>query len=78
MAALSTGDYHNEMNAKNFTKWLEKMLLPNLDAPSAIVMDNASYQSLQSDKWPTSYTRKAEIQVLIKKKSCFKLILVHM
>ena len=77
-AALSTGDYHNEMNAKNFTKWLEEMLLPNLDGPSAIVMDNASYQTMQYDKCPTSNTRKADIQVLTKKKSCFKLILVHM
>ena len=28
-AALCTGDYRNEMNKKNFTKWLEEMLLPN-------------------------------------------------
>ena len=77
-AALSTGDYHNEMNAKNFTKWLEEMLLPNLDGPSAIVMDNTSSHTMQSDKCPTSNTRKANIQVLTQKKSCFKLILVHM
>ena len=77
-AALSTGDYHNEMNAKNFTKWLEEMLLPNLDGPSMIVMDNASYHSMQSYKCPTSNTRKADIQVLTKKKSYFKLKLVHM
>ena len=71
-AALSTGDYHNEINAKNFTKWLEEMLLPNLDGPSAIVMDNASYHTMQYDKCPTSNTREADIQVLTKKKILFQ------
>lgn len=42
-ASSSTGDYHIVMNADNFTKWLTQQLLPNLEAPSAIVTDNASY-----------------------------------
>ena len=48
------------------------MLLPNLDGPSAIVMDNASFYSMQSDKCPTSNTRKADIQVLTKEKILFQ------
>ena len=62
-AASRTGDYHSEMDGNNFTKWVEERLIPNLDQPSAIVMDNASYHSMRTDKCPTSSTRKADIQV---------------
>ena len=66
-AASATGDYHHEMNGQNFKKWLEEKLLPNLHSPSSIVVDNASYHSVQTDKCPTSSTKKAEIQVHRKK-----------
>lgn len=36
-------DYHHYMNAANFNKWLQEKLMPNLNEPSLIVMDNASY-----------------------------------
>ena len=36
-------DYHSEMNAVVFTKWIHEQLLPNLHEPTVIVMDNASY-----------------------------------
>ena len=62
-ASCNTGDYHREMNGANFMKWVQQQLLPNLDFPSAIVMDNASYHSTQMDKCPSSNTRKAEIMV---------------
>ena len=65
-ASSSTGDYHREMNGHNFTKWLIEMLLPNLTGKCAIVMDNASYNSMQSDKSPTSSTRKEDIKVILK------------
>ena len=58
-ASYSTG----EMNGVNCMKWIQQQLLPNLDFPSAIVMDNASYHSTQMDKCPSSNTRKAEIMV---------------
>ena len=67
--ALYTGDYHNEMNAKNFTKWLEKMLLPNLDGPSAIVMDIPAIIQCSPTSVQQSNTRKADIQVLTKEKN---------
>ena len=63
-ASSCTGDYHREMNGQNFKKWLEEMLLPNLPSPCAIVMDNASYHSTQTDKCPSSNSRKAELQVI--------------
>ena len=62
-ASSCTGDYHKEMNAVNFTKWLTEKLIPNLPPQSAIVMDNASYHSVLVEKCPTTNTKKAEIQV---------------
>ena len=61
-ASRSTGDYHHEMNGDNFEKWLREKLLQNLTRASVIVMDNASYHSVQSRKCPSSSTRKAEMQ----------------
>jgi transposase len=62
-ATSSTGDYHREMNGENFTKWIKEKLIPNLQTPSAVVMDNASYHSVQTDRFPTSSWKKADIQV---------------
>lgn len=42
-----SADYHDEMNAENFAKWVREKLLPNLTTPSVIIMDNASYHSIQ-------------------------------
>ncbi|XP_060564213.1 uncharacterized protein LOC132723503 [Ruditapes philippinarum] len=50
------------MNGKNFNKWLNEMLIPNLPPSSVVVVDNAPYHNLQEDKCPTQSTRKAEIQ----------------
>ncbi|XP_053406296.1 uncharacterized protein LOC128559142 [Mercenaria mercenaria] len=61
-ASSSSGDYHHEMNGENFCKWMQEKLLPNIKKKSAIVMDNASYHSVQSSKCPNSSTRKADIQ----------------
>ncbi|KAJ3661649.1 hypothetical protein Zmor_006037 [Zophobas morio] len=40
------GDYHKNMNAKIFTEWIEKQLLPalnSLDKTCVIALDNAPY-----------------------------------
>ena len=55
----------SEMDGKNFIKWIEEKLVPNLDEPCAIVMDNASYHSMRADRFPTTSTRKADIQVIL-------------
>lgn len=55
-------DYHHDMNASNFNKWLQEKLLPKLNGPSLIVMDNASYHSVINKKAPTAQTRKPEIR----------------
>ncbi|CAH2092047.1 unnamed protein product [Euphydryas editha] len=57
-----SGDYHDEMNGDNFKKWINEKLIPNLKEPSIIVMDNASYHSVQSERLPTMATKKADMQ----------------
>lgn len=58
----NSGDYHGEMNEANFMKWFEEQLLPSLEEPSLIVMDNASYHSALVEKTPTTSTRKQDMQ----------------
>jgi transposase len=57
-------DYHHEMNSNIFKSWLRDTLLPALDTPSCIVMDNASYHNFVSDtdKIPTSSSTKQHIR----------------
>lgn len=56
-------DYHGEMNTKNFLHWFEHKLLLNLERPSVIVMDNASYHSSILNKVPTTASKKEDIKV---------------
>lgn len=57
-ADTKTGDYHDQMNAENFTKWLTEKLLPNIPRNSIIVMDNAPYHSKEENKPPNMNNRK--------------------
>ena len=56
----NSGDYHIEMNGDVFKKWFEKIvtLLPN---NSVIIMDNAPYHSVMTERIPNSAWRKADI-----------------
>lgn len=56
----NTDDYHNEINGDNFKEWFES-ILPRLDPNSIIVMDNAPYHSVQTEKYPTMQSKKAVI-----------------
>lgn len=62
-----TGDYHSDMNFVNFSKWTREKLLPNLPPNSVIVMDNASYHSVQVDKKPTMISTKAIMQAWLQR-----------
>lgn len=62
-----TGDYHTDMNFVNFSKWTREKLLPNLPPNSVIVMDNASYHSVQEDKKPTITSTKANMQTWLQR-----------
>ncbi|CAH2090430.1 unnamed protein product [Euphydryas editha] len=48
------------MNYNKFKEWF-MTLLANLNEPHVIVMDNASYHSVQIDKPPTTANKKSEI-----------------
>lgn len=56
----NTGDYHDEMNAKSFEEWFQK-ILPELEENSVIVMDNAPYHSHKVVTRPTARAKKADL-----------------
>lgn len=58
-AKKQTGDYHSNMNAGNYQKWITEKLLPNLP-PQSVLVDNASYHNVASDPAPTSNSRKGD------------------
>lgn len=62
VAKSTTGDYHGEMNADTFHRWLKEQLLPNLSEPSLIVMDSAPYHSKLQDKLPSTAWSKAQLR----------------
>lgn len=62
----NVGDYHGEMPAGNFNKWLQEQLQPNLEELSIIVMDNAPYHSKLIEKIPTTSWNKTEIKEFLK------------
>jgi len=64
----STKDYHSQMNATIFEKWYLKML-KNLEKPSIIVMDNASYHSSLLEDYPKSNSRKMDVQQWLREKN---------
>ncbi|XP_031333452.1 uncharacterized protein LOC116163580 [Photinus pyralis] len=49
------------MNCLNFEKWFEQQLIPNLDEPSLIIMDNASYHSGLVEKSPNQCWTKMSL-----------------
>ncbi|KAL4113021.1 hypothetical protein QTP88_016725 [Uroleucon formosanum] len=63
----STEDYHSQMNADIFEKWFIDMLA-NLEEPSVVVMDNASYHSVLAEDNSRANARKADIQKWLEKK----------
>ena len=48
------------MNGNDFHEWF-KSIIPRLESNSVIVMDNAPYHSVKSEKMPTSQSKKEEI-----------------
>ncbi|KDR11513.1 hypothetical protein L798_14581 [Zootermopsis nevadensis] len=57
----TTGDYHGQMNSKNFEKWIREKILQNLPSRSVVVYDNAPYHSLKVDKSPSKHSVKSEM-----------------
>ncbi|XP_064087750.1 uncharacterized protein LOC135202334 [Macrobrachium nipponense] len=62
-AENSSGDYHGEMNAELFERWLTTKLLPSLEEPSVLVIDNAPYHSHPTEEshCPTTGIKKGAL-----------------
>ena len=60
----TTGDYHGEVNRDLFCRWLTSKLLPSLEEPSVLVIDNAPYHSqlTEESKCPTTSTKKEDLK----------------
>jgi transposase len=54
------GDYHKVFNSLNFLQWWEEQLLPGLNEPSLIMMDNAKYHKTFGPHVPKVYQLKKE------------------
>ena len=66
-AKQSTGDYHGQMDYRNFSKWFQEQLLPNIPPHSMIFMDNAPYHNIYVEEaFPTLKTLKVELQEWLK------------
>ena len=59
---ITSGNYDGEMNSEKFIDLLRGKLIPNLPPKSVVVIDNASYHSVQEDKCPSQAPRKADMQ----------------
>lgn len=57
------------MDSGNFEKWLSECLLPKLEEPSIIILDNASYHSRILDKTPTKSSKKEEMKEWLQHKN---------
>lgn len=63
-------DYHTEMNGDTFENWLENKLLPALDEPSIVLLDNASYHTRKDPATtaPTTASKLDEMRQWLRKK----------
>ena len=50
------------MNGTHFVEWLKNQLLPNLPPHAVIVIDNAPYHNVVTEKVPTKSSKKALMQ----------------
>lgn len=66
-SGTTSGDYHGQMNGKNFEKWVTEKVIPNLKPASVVVMDNAPYHGVQVDKPPTKYATKVSMMSWLQK-----------
>ncbi|KAK3913485.1 50S ribosomal protein L4 [Frankliniella fusca] len=53
-------DYHGDMNGEVFHRWFSKDLVPNIEEPTIIIMDNAQYHFCQAT--PSLFLLKVSIK----------------
>ena len=56
------------MNHANYKKWLQEVLIPNLESKSVIVVDYASHHNVQLNRHSTSNARKDEMLFWLNKR----------
>ena len=49
------------MNSEHYIEWLTEQLLPELEGPTVIILNNASYHNKLKDKAPTTNNRHYEM-----------------
>lgn len=64
----NTADYHSQINAEIFKNWFIE-LLNNLEGPSVLVMDNASYHSTLVEKHLKINWKKSDVQKWLNEKN---------
>ena len=52
----------HKMNSKHYMEWMTQQLLPQLEEPTVIILDDDSYHNKQKDKLPTSIDKKDDIK----------------
>ena len=57
----TNNDYHGQMNAVDFEKWIREKLLPNVPPNSVIVMENTPYHGVELNKPPSKYSTKKDM-----------------
>lgn len=60
-ANQKSGDYHDNMNYENYSKWIQTQLIPNLKPNSVVVVDNAPYHNSIQNRAPTSNSKKQQM-----------------
>jgi hypothetical protein len=70
-SGLKSGDCQDDMNDKNYTKWLQEKLIPNLEPNSVVVIDNASYHNVTVEPNPNFNWRKKDIQKWLNERNIF-------
>ncbi|KAG8228848.1 hypothetical protein J437_LFUL008344 [Ladona fulva] len=68
LAKKRSGDYHDEMVSRQIEEWFKSQLLPNIAEGSIIVMDNATYHSMNREQIPTSSNNKLDMENWLKSK----------
>jgi transposase len=53
LAKSKDGDHHQEMNSVVFLEWFENQLMPAMNNPSLVVLDNASYHNIKRASDPS-------------------------
>lgn len=70
LSKKNSSDYHDEMNGHNVHEWFES-IIPRLEPNSVIVMDNASYHSVRTEKIPTTSSKKRNFVMVIIERRCY-------